>query len=129
VSYYKYKKTEKPKTEAKPQGREDSPNGAGRAEAGAGWRRDMIHTDHTEGDDMITKSTETPEIIAYVTKHGCMYHRDNPTQCTAGTRGTYRADGDVWCQAAYDEHHADQARPYGTTGADAQWIYDNVGLD
>lgn len=90
------------------------------------------------------------ELVLAVQLDGCVYHKDNPADCD-GANGTswYTVVGDLWCEAALLEFTRqisldsidvalidfDEAptRPadeiYGCTGADAQWIRDNVGLD
>lgn len=90
------------------------------------------------------------ELVLAVQLDGCVYHRDNPADCD-GANGTswFTVAGDLWCEGAvlaftrtvslddadvalidFDETPAEaDDEIYGVTGADAQWIRDNVGLD
>lgn len=97
-------------------------------------------------------SSET-ELVAAVQLDGCVYHKDSPDACD-GANGTswYTVASDLWCEAALLEFTREisldsidvalidfNTEPiqalrmddeiYGCTGAEAQWIRDNVGLD
>lgn len=102
-------------------------------------------------DSGFTFSSEA-ELVLAVQLDGCVYHKDSPADCD-GADGTswFAVAGDLWCEAAvlaftrtislddadaalidFDETPAPAPQVdeiYGCTGADAQWIRDNVGLD
>lgn len=93
--------------------------------------------------------TVSAELLNYLDDNACMYHRDNPGQCDKGnSEAYYRVSGDLWCQAGLDEFgrefnlreelgivrlagpaSAGSDEIYGVSGAAAQWIRDNVGLN
>ncbi len=91
------------------------------------------------------------ELVLAAQLDGCVYHKDRVAGCDAAidVNGSwYTVAGDLWCEGAlleftrsvsideldvalidFDDDAPASDEIYGVTGADAQWIRDNVGLN